>query len=175
MVQKPDGTRRKEIIQKWFDSAVHDGGIDRCDHLHVDQIDADWKPRNKWISSGLQAFEMAMEIRDKYATDTPLTIVLTFELESDTRPLGITFHTRKALEKSLSDVPPSLYVFRTNNNEFLTKVRAAEEKGADFSGNIRILNGATFFGEMRKSVKCIYSESKRPDDDEYSRYLYVAG
>jgi len=170
-----DGTKHKEIIQSWFNSAIHEGGIDRCDHLHVDQIDADWKPRSKWISSGLQAFETAMEIRDRYVTDMPLTIVLTFELESETKPLGITFHCREALEKSLSYVPPSLYVFRTNNNEFLNKVRVAEENGTDFSGNIRILNGATFFGEMRKSVKCIYSESKRPDDDEYSRYLHVAG
>jgi hypothetical protein len=169
-----DGTRRKEIIQEWFDSAVHEGGIDRYDDLHIDQIDAAWKPRNMWITSALQAFDLAREIRDRYVSDPQLTVVLAFALEAESRPLGVTFQNRTELENALSSTPPSLYVFR-QGHEFW--IEAEESRGRKIENDlvIKTLNAAEIFGAGHETAKCIYMEYLRQGEEEYSRDVFLAG
>jgi hypothetical protein len=169
-----DGTRHKEVIQAWFDSVIKDGGIDRYDDLHVDQIDAAWEPQGSWITAALASFEIAVEIRNMHGSDLDLNVLLSIPLESDVEPLGVTFHCCEDLEKSLSYVPPSLYILRSDS-KIMREAKVAEESSADWKGNLKLLNGTEIFGGMRESVKCFYSESKRPDDEEYSRYLYLIG
>jgi hypothetical protein len=169
-----DGTRHKEIIQKWFDSAVHEGGIERYDHLHVDQIDATWEPRNRWITSALWAFEMAREIRDRYVSDTHLTVVLAFALESGSRPLGVTFQNRTELENAFNSTPPSLYLF-CQGHEFWNE--GEESRGQKIENHLvrKTLNAAEIFGAEHETAKCIYMEYLRHGEEEYSRDVFLAG
>ncbi|HYL85562.1 MAG TPA: hypothetical protein VE263_15105 [Candidatus Angelobacter sp.] len=169
-----DGTRHKEIIQSWFNSAVHEGGIDRYDDLHIDQIDAAWKPRSKWIAAAVESFETALEVRDDYSSDTHLTIVMAFALASELHPLGVTFQNRSELEDAFSSTPPSLYLFR-EGGEFWTQAQELSGKRINHDLVIKALNASELFGKMRKAVKCIYMEYLRIGDEEYSRDVFLAG
>jgi hypothetical protein len=71
-----DGTKHKEIIQTWFESAIHEGGIDRYDDLHINQIDAAWKPRSKWVEAALESFETALKVRNRDSGNMSLTVVM---------------------------------------------------------------------------------------------------
>ena len=169
-----DGTKHKEIIQSWFGSAVHEGGIDRYDDLHVDQIDAAWKSRSTWIAAALKSFEIAREVRGSYSGDTHLTIVIAFALVSESRPLGITFQNRSELENAFSSTPPSLYLFR-KGGEFWTQAEESNEKRINHDSYIKILNASELFGKMSETVKCIYMEYLKIGDEEYSRDVFLAG
>jgi hypothetical protein len=169
-----DGNKHKEIIRRWFNSAVHDGGIDRFDDLHVDQIDEAWKTRSKWISVGLQSFENAREVRDNYGGRAHLTVVVAFALASESRPLGITFHNRSELENRLSSTPPSLYLFQ-KGNEFWTQAEKSKGKVIHDHLVVKKLDASKLFGKTDNTIKCIYMESLRSGDDEYSRDVFLAG
>ena|SRR5271157_2556122 len=169
-----DGIKHRAVIQSWFDSAINDGGIDRYDDLHVDQIDSEWKPRNKWMVSALKSFEIALELRSANVSSQHLTVVLAFALESDVQPQGITFHNREELEKAFCSTPPSLYLFRPGG-EFWTQVE--DSKGGKVNDDlvIKTLIASELFGEMPENIKCIYMEYKRTGDEEYSRDIFLAG
>jgi hypothetical protein len=169
-----DGTKHKEVIQSWFNSAIHEGGIDRYDDLHIDQIDPAWKPRSKWMEAALESFKTALEVRNSYSGDTPLTVVMAFALASESHPLGITFQNRSGLENAFSSTPPSLYLFR-EGGEFW--VQAEESKGKRIEDDlvIKMLNASELFGKMQETVKCIYMECLRVGDEEYSRDVFLAG
>jgi len=162
----------KKRIQSWFDTVIHDGGIDRFDELHVDVIDKARKSKKSWISAALESFEIALEVREEDESGQKLTIVLSFALVDDVEPLGVTFHDRESLEKNLSYSPPSILVFR-KDNDFLKYLKSSEI-GAVSGGSALIkLNANELFGELHRPVTCIYSENKRPEDDEYRRILYL--
>lgn len=169
-----DGTKHKEVIQSWFNSAAHEGGIDRYDHLHIDQVDAAWKPRSKWVEAALESFKTALQVRNSYSGDMSLTVVMAFALASESHPLGVTFQNRSELENALSSTPPSLYLFR-EGGEFW--VQAEESKGKRIKDDlvIKMLNASELFGKMQETVKCIYMEYLRDGDEEYSRDVFLAG
>jgi hypothetical protein len=169
-----DGTKHRAVIQSWFDSVINDGGIDRYDHLHIDQIDSEWNPRSTWLASSLESFKVALEVRNADVSGQHLTVVLAFALESDVHLQGITFHNREELEKAFCSTPPSLYLFRPGG-EFW--VQSEESKGGKVSDDlgIKTLSASELFGEMSENIKCIYMEYMRTGDEEYSRGLFLAG
>jgi hypothetical protein len=169
-----DGTKHRAVIQAWFDSIIKDGGIDRYDDLHVDQIDSAWKPRGKWIASALESFETAVKVRDADVCNQDLTVVLAFALESDVRPQGITFHNREELEKAFCSTPPSLYLFRPGG-EFWTQAEGSKGDKVSDDLVINTLSASGLFGDMPEKIKCIYMEYMRTGDEEYSRDLFLAG
>jgi len=169
-----DGTEYKAVVQSWFNSAINDGGIDRYDDLHVDQIDCEWKSRSKWIASALESFEGALEVRNADVSSQHLTVVLAFALESDARPRGVTFHNREELENAFCSTPPSLYLFRPGG-EFWTQ--SVETKGDKVNDDlvIKTLSASELFGKIPDNIKCIYMEYMRTGDDVYSRDLFLDG
>jgi len=169
-----DGTKHKEVVQSWFDSAVREGGIERYDDLHIDQIDEAWKTRSKWTAAALESFKTALSVRDAYAGDTYFKIVLAFALVSESHPLGITFRGRWELENSFSSTPPSLYVFR-KGGEFWNQAEESRGKRIKNDLVIKMLNASELFGEMQETVECIYMEYQRVGDEEYSRDVFLTG
>jgi hypothetical protein len=179
-MQKVDGYRKmvgalpssrkdhEEAIRVWMDTIVRDGGIDRCDDLHVDQIDACWKAPRFWVSAALESFELAVGIRD--AGKSNFSVVLAFSLESDELPKGINFHRVDELEENFNATPPSLYLFRPGT-EFWARV-SGELTAEDI---VEEVDARSIFGSNPFIEKCIYMELRQPKYNEYTRKLFVAG
>jgi|ERR1017187_6752966 hypothetical protein len=162
----------KQRIQSWFDAVIHDGGIDRFDELHVDVIDKARKSKKSWISAALESFEIALEVRDADVSGQELTIILSFALVDDVRPLGVTFHDRESFEKNLSYSSPCILVYR-KNNDLLKEWESFEYEAVSDNSVLTKLNATQLFGELYRPVRCIYSEYKRPEDDEFRRNLFL--
>jgi predicted RNase H-like nuclease len=162
----------KKRIQSWFNAVIHDGGIERFDELHVDVIDGTRKTKKSWIPAALESFELALEVRDEDVSGQDLTIILSFALVDDVRPLGVTFHDRESLEKNLSYSPPCILVYR-KNDEYLKQLKSVENESVSGDSVLIKLNATELFGELRRPVICVYTENKRISDDEYLRLLLL--
>jgi len=159
--------RHRAVIKSWFEAVIHDGGIDRLDDLHIDAIDEAWKNKDTWISSSLESFEIALDVRDNCLEDLSLIIQLAIGLEGSTQPLGVTFEDVGELVKRLSYVPPSLYVLR-HGGEFWKGLNEA-----DLDVIVKKVNAEELFSGMRRNVECVFTQYFRPEDDEYCRILYL--
>lgn len=168
------GKSYESTIEEWFRAVVEDGGIERLDDLHIDQIDDVWRPSSEWIAGALQSFEAAIKIRNAIVSDGSLVILLSIPLQDAIAPEGVTFHTCDDLKKSLSYTPPSLYVLRSDH-PWIRQMREAKKMNISRDSHITLLNTANFFDGIPETITCTYSESKRPEDEEYSRYVSLAG
>ena len=99
---------RETAIEDWMLSVSQDGEAARYDDLHVDQIDPSWRSRELWIEAGLEAFQVALKLRDQHRI--PLTVAISFSLESSADPRGADFRTPTELSHLL-DWSPLLYTF----------------------------------------------------------------
>jgi hypothetical protein len=110
-------SEREATIRRWMLATVSDGGIERLDDLHVDNIDASWKDPASWVSAGLTAYGLALGIRRELSLD--VTVALGFSLvDEDTS--GDVFETQEEFEKHLDWSPPSLYLFKGDDQQHLS-------------------------------------------------------
>jgi|HubBroStandDraft_5_1064220.scaffolds.fasta_scaffold49800_2 hypothetical protein len=79
---------RKTIIRRWMLEIVSDGGIERFNHLHLGDIDARWKDPTSWVSAGLTAYGLALEMQREL--DLDVTIALSFGLVDRNIPISPT-------------------------------------------------------------------------------------
>jgi hypothetical protein len=168
-----DGSKHDRVIRKWFESVLSEGGIDRYDDLHIDQIDRSWKAPAKWIAAALSSFRAAEQLRNKLSSPDRPSVVLAFALKAADYPIGVTFRGREELESSFSATPPSLYLFRPGR-EFWHE---AEEYATRMGKNVLYITQlapSSFFPDLSSDVKCIYMEFLREGDDEYTRDLFLA-
>jgi len=152
-----------ETIEDWMLAIVSDGGVVRFDHLHIDQIDPAWKSRDQWIEGGLEAFRMAVGVRNR--NQLPFVVALGFSLESSDQSRGGDFRTKQALFAALDWSPPSLYLFR-RGEEPDTQVPSSE-------GSVQHLDPSTLGAEG--DVRCYYLEFKHPCAIEYCRSIFIEG
>jgi len=101
--------KHKQVIRKWMLDIVADGGIERYDDLHIDAIDENWKPREQWTKAGIEAYRIALDLRDGH--DLPFVVSVTFSLEAGERVRGVDFQTQEGFQQRLDHTPPSLYLF----------------------------------------------------------------
>ena len=66
--------KRIEKIRAWMKSITVDGGINRFDDLHIDEIDLVWRQRRRWLSGGIEAYRLALEIRAALGLDEGVAI-----------------------------------------------------------------------------------------------------
>jgi hypothetical protein len=158
-----DTHNHEKIVEQWMLTIVSDSGIRRFDDLHIDRIDPAWKSRQWWIEGGLQAFRLALALRDR--NHLPFTVGLGFSLESGSQPIGIDFRTPEEFCETLDWSPPSLYLFH-RGEEPDKQVSSAE-------GIMRALSPAIIGAEG--SARCYYLEFRGGGADEYSRSVFVEG
>jgi hypothetical protein len=155
----------QSVIQEWMQETVSNGGIERYDDLHIDQIDAAWKPRDKWLQGAFESFELALRLRDRLPAGT--AIVLAFHLTDGERPLGLSFKTPQEFERNLSATPPSLYLMH-RGAEFWTQTL-----GPDLCDvNIEQFAPATIWPSSA-DVAAHFMEFKRISTGEYTRSLFI--
>ena len=99
----------ERVIETWILTIITDGGIQRFDDLHVDVINKKWNSPRLWIQGGIEAFEVAIRLRDFHRI--PYTLVLAIRLQEGDRLLGIDFKTREDVAARQGFTPPSLYLF----------------------------------------------------------------
>ena len=156
-----DDRKRSEVIEQWMQAIIWDGGIRRFDDLHIDKIESRWKGRKEWIEGGLEAFRIAMAIRD--ANRLPFVVGLGFSLQSGDRPRGVDFHGREEIRERLDWSPPSLYLFH----------RGGEPDTQSSTGTVEYLDPAILGAEG--DVRCYYLEFKQEGADVYSRSISIDG
>ena len=111
-------SERETTIRRWMLATVSDGGIERLDHLHVDDIDATWKEPTSWVSAGLIAYGLALGIRHELGLD--ITVALGFSLVDAQDTSRDVFETQEEFQKQLDWSPPSLYLFKAGDQQHLS-------------------------------------------------------
>ena len=109
---------REMTIRRWMLATVSDGGIERLDDLHVDDIDAGWKDPTSWVSAGLTAYGLALGIRRELGLD--VAVALAFSLVDAQDTSEDVFDTQAEFENQLDWSPPSLYLFKIGDQQHLS-------------------------------------------------------
>jgi hypothetical protein len=109
---------REATIRKWMLETFSDGGIERFDHLHVDDIDPAWENPASWVSAGLTAYALALAIQRELGLD--VMVALGFGLVDAHDASGDMFETQEEFEKELDWSPPSLYLFKPGDQQHLS-------------------------------------------------------
>jgi hypothetical protein len=132
------------------------------DDLHVDKIDETWKPRECWVQSGLEAFRMALMLRDRH--HLPFTVALGFSLKSSKHFTGADFQNAAELAEKLNWVPPSLYLFEPGKTPRtkITDVVIRELKPGCFGATIQLAD-------------CYCIEFRQPQSSEYNCSVFLEG
>jgi len=116
MATKPlDEQARERVIEAWMLRIVRDGGIARFDNLHIDQIDEGWEPREMWVQGGMEAFRLALMVRDRHKFR--FIVGLGFSLESGATSTDFDFQTGEELISRVDWSAPSLYLFEREKNQ----------------------------------------------------------
>jgi hypothetical protein len=157
------------IIEGWISDTIGGDGIERFDSLHVDRVDKAWKSPDLWVEAGLDAYRIALQIRDRLGLD--VTVVLAFALLAEQQPYAVDFATIADLRKKLSWTPPSLYLFRPGT-EFWTQRPCEDSPVSDVS--VRALP-VDLLPMTAPARYCYYMEFKQIDTGEYSRSVLVGG
>jgi hypothetical protein len=110
-------SRHETKIREWMLATISNGGIDRLDDLHVDDIDENWKQRTNWISASIRAYEVAVRLQSNLGLS--VKVALAFSLLDG---MGQTFYTEEEFESQLDWSPPSLYLFNAGDQQHLSNV-----------------------------------------------------
>jgi hypothetical protein len=105
-------------IRDWMLATVSNGGIERLDDLHVNDIYEHWKARSSWIAAGLTAYASAVRLRRELGLD--VTVALGFSLVDGEDGTKETFETQEEFESQLDWSPPSLYLFKAGDRQHLS-------------------------------------------------------
>lgn len=155
-------TERENVIEVWMTRVIHDGGLERYEDLHIDQIDSEWAPRSQWVDAGLEAHQLAVRVRDRLGL--AMKVVLAYSLESGEQPMGIDFEIARELQAKLDWSPPSLYLFRIGSEPWTGSGEAIATR----------LDAPRLFGTEVQTRDCYYLEFKQEDVSEYGRTLFLA-
>ena len=151
----------EEVIERWMLTIMTDGGVGRFDDLHIDKIDPEWADRSRWIESALEAFQIAVAVRDRKSI--PFSVGLGFSLNSGDKIRGIDFQTRDEFRDRLNWSPPSLYLFH----------RGEEPHTQGGSAELHVLDPAVL--GVEGGARCFYMEFKHHSANEYCRSVFVEG
>jgi hypothetical protein len=158
-------------IESWMRAIIADGGIDRFDDLHIDRIDSEWRNPDLWVSAALYVYEVALKIRGE--NEFPFSVDIGFSLQSGDEPKGVNFRTRAELESEFTRTPPSLYLFRPEQEPWLQTQESMVKAG--IRDMILEKIDARIFGIPVRSKGCYYLEFVYKNASEYSRSVLVTG
>jgi hypothetical protein len=158
--------RRKNAIEKWMLTIVEDGGVERHDDLHVDQVDENWKRPEMWVEAGLETLRLAFALREKHRL--PLTLTVAFSLKSQKEFGGVNFQSREQFIECLDWSPPSLYLLRPGEEPWLTVIRSVQQGLVKPGAFVEGLP-TNLLGLCPEISRCFYMEFQSADGAEDSR------
>jgi hypothetical protein len=154
---------RQKVIEAWMVANIGDGGIERYDDLHIDRIDEHWARREQWLQGGLEAFRLALGLRDQHRLAP--TVALAYSLRSGEEPLGANFRTPDEFHAQLDWSPPSLYLFDCGREPW------PQSDGVV----VQLIDVNILFATSLSAKACYYMEFKQTGSIEYSRSVFVTG
>ncbi len=163
---------REEVIEGWMLTAVRDGGVERFDDLHVDRIDAQWKERKAWVSAGMDAYRVAVVLRDRH--QLPFVVALGFSLEPGEKLSDMGLKTMEELAGRLDWSPPSLYLFHPGRTPCSEATRAIVEKVVEDNVVIQELTPA-MFGAEAIAARAYYMVFRPTGSSEATSSLFIEG
>ena len=110
-------SRHESKIREWMLATISNGGIERLDDLHIDDIGDCWKQRTNWIPASIRAYELAVMLQSNLGLN--VKIALAFSLLDG---MGQTFDTEEEFQSQLDWSPPSLYLFRAGDHKHLSNI-----------------------------------------------------
>jgi len=155
---------RRQAIQLWMMDNIRTRGFERGDDLHLDMIDPEWKVPTAWVAAGLEAFRMALKIRESVAPD--FIVTLAYPLEGD-EPRGVDFSTLDDLAAQFTRTPPSLYLSERGKEPW-ENVATNGVRGAKELLDCRALG-------VQEAKRCYFLETKLRDFPEWCRTVYIDG
>lgn len=163
--------RRDLAIENWLLENIKSKGYERYDDFHIDQIDDAWKSREFWVEGGLEAFRMAVDLRDRHGLN--FGVALAYSLIANEEPCGIDFGTPEELRARLNHSSPSLYLFQTGKGP---RTETGILNGKIVAENISAKNvDPSVLGIHFHVESCYYMEFKQTQFNEYSRTLFIEG
>jgi hypothetical protein len=82
------------------------GGIERRDGLHIDDIEAVWSERSRWIEGMIESLNVARSIRLDVAPDKVIALMCSLVDGPSEVPMNL-----DELAAQMDWTPPSLYLF----------------------------------------------------------------
>ena len=146
-------SRHEPKIREWMLATVSNGGIERLDDLHVDDIDENWKQPSNWIPASIRAYELAVMLQSNLGLS--VKVALAFSLLDGTAQ---TFDTEEDFQSQLDWSPPSLYLFKAGDQRHLSNVVQVDPLpkalASRFPSGTKsfLLQWATEDGSQRRSV-----------------------
>src|SRR4029077_13005196 len=158
---------RQRIIEQWMLSNVKTHGFERYDDLHIDKIDGHWKSRDVWVDAGLEAFQIAVELRDRHKLE--LTLALGFSLQTEGVLPRLTLDRKSEFAAYLDWSPPSLYLFQRGQEPW---VESGESTRVFDKLEVQVLEQNSTEPDSRAKY-CCYMEFRQ--GGELRRSVFVAG
>jgi hypothetical protein len=147
---------RCDRIQEWMNHVHATGGVERYDDLHIDLIDAKWKPREMWISGAITALKLAssmqVSIKHGFVVALGMSLVAREPHEIPSTPTD--------LVEQIDWTPPSLYLFRSGREPWHEHCQCTFLE--------------TNFGTEEQDIRGVYIEFRRSDELQRSYYLIDA-
>ena len=159
-----------KLIEKWLLSRAAEQ-MAEDDELHINRIDADWKPRESWIIGGAEAFQLAVALRNHHAPNYSVALVFSLKAGQNSGQLGPS--TISDLIKAADASPPSLYLLTNSTGAALLNVRAAAATrvGAEHLTDTDIdTAGFKDFGPIKR---CHYLEFRQSGFTDLFRTLII--
>jgi hypothetical protein len=163
---------QEKAIEAWMLAIIKDGGIARLDDLHIDRLAERWKRREMWIPGGLEAFRLTVMLRDRH--QLPFTVGLAFSLEAREHLTGMDFRTTEQLAAMLDWSPPSLYLFKEEQEPGKEIARAIKEGSIHGDAVVRDLEQGVL-GSHARRASCYYTEFREVGSTEYRRSVILEG
>jgi len=120
-------------IADWFDHVVTTGGYKRFEDLHVDDMDSEYRRRDRWIDGAIAGLNAAAKVRD--LRQAPFTVAAGFALLSNPQRVGLSAQVLRDVQREFDFSPPSLYVFERKHEPWLTDEDFVEWNGQMYAGD----------------------------------------
>lgn len=150
----------KEKLIAWVLDNIQNKGFNRFDDIHLDQLSDEYSSSHTWIMGIEKVISILQEIKGQVPTEFSVTVGIS--LRSTDCLSGMTFTNRVQLEKEFTVTPPSLYVFKNENEPWNCHPELTSELKFEFVSIPRIKTNAFLL------------EWKEEFEEHYNRSLWLA-
>ncbi len=139
-------------LTEWVEQTIENRLWEKYNDLHIDVLDEQFQKPGRWVEASLFLLSCLRDMVDR----SKYKVLLAIPLAASDSPVDVdTLHPNK-LEESLSDTPPSFYLYPTHFSVFDETLRAS----LYVSSLSRLMQHEVYFKE-------------KEEDKEYYSWLFV--